>query len=399
MKSISATRRTSKSNHFIHFGCWNRGGCDLHSEAPNSLTRVMRTLNRSKPDFITVCGDNYYPDKLEDKEKVKDKDKTKDGEKKDKEKKKDKDGDGKKKKVKLVSTEELKSGFNCLPKNIPIYMSYGNHDLETGLVVDGLEENTCKLTTIEMMTATERKNINLSLFQHIWFGNKNLIIMLETSLYDNVEPDKITLLEKCYGVVDSNIHSLDEMHELQMNYVRSLIPDISRAYNIIVIGHHPLAYLKYKKNTVIRETLQGGMFDILKEIKINSQPGASFYYLCADYHQYTEGTVVVNSSASASASAHFNMTIHQYIVGTGGATIDSAVMEEYREHKETDYNVPGDADEYNVSYIMTEDNINNTVLDNGYLVVKRTSDNKIQCKFVNAMNMKSGSKSRRKQQK
>lgn len=381
------TRKSPKTSHFIHFGCWNRGGCDLNANEPNSLTRVMRTLRRSKPEFITICGDNYYPDKVEGEKKDK-KEKEKEKEKDDKKEKKEKKE--KKDKVKLLNTAELQSGFDCLPTNTQIYMSYGNHDLETGLNVDGEteKEKECRLASIEKSIA-QRKNINLHLFQHVWFG-RNLVIMLETSLYDEITSE----LEKCYSVVDPDIDSANKMHEKQMDFVRSLAPDIARAENIIIIGHHPLSYLKYKNEAVKRVTLDDKMFDILQEIHANSNPMSSFYYLCADYHQYTEGTVIVEDHPSRLSGVRGGgMTIHQYIVGTGGAKLDNTDLEEYRNNKET----VNDADEsrYRIRYIMTETNIANTAVDNGYLVVKRTGD-KIQCNFVTAMKTSSNIKSRKK---
>lgn len=44
---------------FIHFGCWNKGGC----LTPNKLSQVMNHLESEYPLFLSVCGDNYYPEK------------------------------------------------------------------------------------------------------------------------------------------------------------------------------------------------------------------------------------------------------------------------------------------------------------------------------------------------
>ena len=53
---------------FIHFGCWNKGGCylDKPSKGWNDLSSVMRNLrevseSHYKPEFVVVAGDNYYP--------------------------------------------------------------------------------------------------------------------------------------------------------------------------------------------------------------------------------------------------------------------------------------------------------------------------------------------------
>lgn len=50
---------------FIHFGCWNQGGCSI--DGTNPLSRVMKKLRdyvkskRNHAQFITIAGDNYYP--------------------------------------------------------------------------------------------------------------------------------------------------------------------------------------------------------------------------------------------------------------------------------------------------------------------------------------------------
>ena len=33
------------SDVIIFFGCWNNGGCDLHSTEPNSLTTMVKGLH------------------------------------------------------------------------------------------------------------------------------------------------------------------------------------------------------------------------------------------------------------------------------------------------------------------------------------------------------------------
>ena len=50
-------------NRFIHFGCWN------NTRAEGCLADVMENLNRyteipgNTPNFISIVGDNYYPEK------------------------------------------------------------------------------------------------------------------------------------------------------------------------------------------------------------------------------------------------------------------------------------------------------------------------------------------------
>jgi hypothetical protein len=66
---------------FIHFGCWNNGFCNKNYNSHTSLnlnsisnfTKVSKKLrnnvNSSRDDlkFIIIAGDNYYPDKVKNK--------------------------------------------------------------------------------------------------------------------------------------------------------------------------------------------------------------------------------------------------------------------------------------------------------------------------------------------
>jgi hypothetical protein len=107
---------------FLHFGCWN------NLNEGNNLNGVMQQLkvfteNSSVPvEFISISGDNYYPDKV--------KIKTPTG----------------KIKQKTIIQERLNSGFDCLPKgDFQYIMSMGNHDLETNLYLDGTVETDCHI--------------------------------------------------------------------------------------------------------------------------------------------------------------------------------------------------------------------------------------------------------------
>ena len=105
----------SHFKRFIHFGCWNNSGCNdsVGTEVQSSdtaLTRVMKqikkniTSSRFQPEFMSIAGDNYYPiSKKDDITKVK---------------------------TKVLDEDDLRSGFECLPKDLKKYLLLGNHDLE-----------------------------------------------------------------------------------------------------------------------------------------------------------------------------------------------------------------------------------------------------------------------------
>ncbi len=88
-------------SNFIHFGCWN----NLNKGCLEKVMQLLKNRLKHKPkiDFLTIAGDNYYP-------------------------KKEKVGN---KKNKIIIPSLLEEGFAHLPKEIPIYMILGNHDLET----------------------------------------------------------------------------------------------------------------------------------------------------------------------------------------------------------------------------------------------------------------------------
>jgi hypothetical protein len=53
---------------FIHFGCWNNGFCDIET-GTNGISMTMRKLTKyldlnKDINFLTIAGDNYYPDKI-----------------------------------------------------------------------------------------------------------------------------------------------------------------------------------------------------------------------------------------------------------------------------------------------------------------------------------------------
>lgn len=106
---------------FIHFGCWNKDKCDMTLKN-NGLSQTMSKLNdfvkKNKDiEFITIAGDNYYPDKK---------------------------GKEKEKKEKTMIAENFLSGVNCLPKHILKYVLLGNHEFDK-VKVDGNETDKCYL--------------------------------------------------------------------------------------------------------------------------------------------------------------------------------------------------------------------------------------------------------------
>ena len=137
-------------SNFIHFGCWNNLNKGCLKKVMNLLSERLTTkYGAPKIDFLTIAGDNYYPEKVK---KVK----------------------GEKKK-KIINTTLLAEGFSYLPKEIPIYMVLGNHDLETNtgednFFIDNLETsvpiNTCPVI-YQQIAQTNNTNIEYSFFKEM----------------------------------------------------------------------------------------------------------------------------------------------------------------------------------------------------------------------------------------
>ena len=291
---------------FIQFGCWNQGFCSDVAD-PNPITRVMHTLKEyiaepgNKPDFIVVAGDNYYPLKVETDIL----------------------------KTKYIEPVIMASGFDCLPKDIPIDMILGNHDLETNLK-DNLfiendsvkEKGDCFITTNEIALA-RRNNIALVVNKSRLFGGHTLVLMIDTSMYDDSDvTDMLPCYRKMAGYED--IPDVATLRAKQWEFIAEELGKYpqDRLKNIIIIGHHPITGYKYSekiKDGKTKETFElmngftsfidmlvNGIYAMTKKDKLN------YYYLCADTHLYQEGTVELEGK----------MTIQQYIVGTGGSKLD-----------------------------------------------------------------------------
>ena len=330
---------TEEPTKFIQFGCWNninKDGC---------LEKVMIKLNEYvtnfNPDFIVVTGDNYYPQK--EKKKDKDKDKQKkiaivDGEpvvKEKKEKKATVDGKieppaGEKKKI--IVLNDIEYGFQLLPKNMPIYTILGNHDLERfdedkkNLFVDGpdssrREENRrCEIVTKQIETISALPNISYDFFKSVKLANNTLLLMIDTSIYENITDSNKYL--PCYQkFADLNsvalpirsTETIDTLRAYQLTKIQDAIGEKPFS-NIIMAGHHPIQQLKLKKGEDKIFTDIEDFKVVLKEIyRLTST--SKFYYLCSDLHLYQEGTIHLPVDDSS-------MEIKQYIVGTGGTELD-----------------------------------------------------------------------------
>jgi len=259
----------------------------------------LKDIDKLKIDFLTIAGDNYYPKK----EKVEDK------------------------KKKIIIPELLNQGFEYLPKEIPIYMILGNHDLETNTGENiffinnqdnPVEENECSIIKYEQKSINENENIEYSFFKEIMLENGTLIIMIDTSMY-SVDVEEYLPCYKFFLQETLANYTVEELREYQLSLIIKTITKYNNIKNLILIGHHPIIGLKIKdgKSARINDIIE---FDnVLKEIYSRLMDNVNYFYLCADVHLYQEGNIVIKIDGTQ------KMKIQQYIVGTGGTDLDKCV--------------------------------------------------------------------------
>ena len=294
MKTKKKKYGGNKETNFIHFGCWNQGLCNMIKNN-NPLSNVMKTLNEFvntiNVDFISVAGDNYYPNKIK----------------------------LNKEKIKRIYSEELKSGFDCLPENKEIYMLLGNHDLETNLDsdqniyienTDELESNCYILNKELEYSDTHKPPINF-VFNHYKFVNNTLILMIDSSIYIK-KADKFL---KCYQyLLSNNLHTIDEIMKIQELFILNTINKYKNKFkNLMFIAHHPIIGYQYKdkKSKLIKPFYN--MAKMLTKVYSILGDTVNYYHLCADLHLRQEGIININ-----------DMIINQYVAGTGGTKLDKS---------------------------------------------------------------------------
>lgn len=300
---------------FIHFGCWNKGLCNKYTKQ-NGLSKTMSKLDtyvRNNPvDFIVVAGDNYYPEKTEATELTP--------------------------KVKNMITDNFLSGIDCLPKSVKKYILLGNHEYDS-MNVDGIEiDDKCYL--LKLQKDIFNNEGNSSFFQDVMYERytQTLIIMIDTTIYEMDKDNENQQIQgTCYTEVFNNLeegtqkNTIKDLIAYQKYRVNELIRTNSDITNLIIIGHHPIIYVKSKakkgKPTDKIDDLNG-LCDLFKSFG-NQVVGKKLYYLCADVHNYQTGDIKFNDSPIPK--------IHQYICGTGGAEQDSCGTQQNIELNEISY--------------------------------------------------------------
>lgn len=295
-------------NNFIHLGCWNNVNTKTKEGKIKSLgcvNKVMEKLNsyikENEVSFISIAGDNYYPEKKKIDEKKK----------------------------KIIIPELLFHGFNLLPKSLPIYIILGNHDLETNLKIDNPKlfinsldnpepEKSCSILTNERTIVSQIPNLSYNFFKSEMMGSNTLILMIDSDVYSM---DALNYLP-CYNIfLRGNYTSIEEIQRYQYELIFQSINQYNatgNVKNLIIIGHQPITGIKYK-NGVKQPPLNDIPYfkPILLEI-YKLLGDITYFYLCADLHLYQKGIVKLKEEDKV-------MTIQQYIVGTGGTELDDEI--------------------------------------------------------------------------
>ena len=342
---------------FITFGCWNNRNYKTGEQPMDAvLEKVKGEINNGNPEInrIIVSGDNYYPEKI----------------------KIEKD-----EKIKNVYIKNLKDGIQKLKDaagDTPVSMVMGNHDLETNNSITEFKAESENQEYVKKGNCSilQEEIASKDLIDYLIFGEIETeitdvaLLMIDTTIYAE-EVDENNYLP-CYkewfeknGMTSEEI-TVKKIQDMQSKFVTEKIKDKQK---IILIGHHPFFY-KNKNNILIDNNIAGHLIEILKDKTI--------YYICADRHYYQYATIEIEG-----------ITIHQYIVGTGGAELDS---------------LPNDSTvtDFGVTFSVVEKNQEKDQMkDYGFLKVLLQKDKEPSFEFKNvnsssAVSSSSGGKKSRK---
>lgn len=338
---------------FAHFGCWNKGECPStkdSTEEKNDLRKVIDTLDEDKNiKTLFVAGDNYYaPEFLN----------SPDGtpEKKDK-----------KHKPLLFIKDNFKSGFICLEntQNIQnIHVGMGNHEVLHS------DKDCNVMESINNL----KSDVNYKKLQFHFCHFEKLkhcdVLMIDTTIYEKVKEDKPTQYHCYKHILDEvdldNEVGLEEQRESLKAYQLGKINEYlstNLQRRLIVIGHHPMVGIKSKeqkednqeKKYENKAQRSDELIGVFRDNILPKRPNVT--YLCADVHLYQKGVVTIDMNDN-----NGKHEIHQYIVGTGGTTLDEPPLVD--QIKPTDY---------------THDE---SIRNHGYLKVQVNSDGKVEAEFV-----------------
>lgn len=347
---------------FVHFGCWgnlNKKAKLERNDHPDKnkifpLFHVIEAITNDKDrkniKFVSVAGDNYYPDKLKDKNKGKDKEQD------------NNKGNGeeeKKETLKIINPDNVKTIMTQLSTlylklKANVYLLYGNHEVSDKGILHGEKETSEKRKCLAL---TEQVNyvqtirqfnpqINILNFMetmHVVLNADTIVIMLDTTIYDKKEENKKDHM-KCYkdfqilykqymddvfdGKGNNGKMSNKHLRLIQLMQVVGILSANMNKRNIIFTGHHPILSFKVKDGVDMDFNLNLQLFFRRLNLILNQRlasDSSRIYYLCADTHLYEKSNIQLKPRSGI--DDYLTKTIHitQYIVGTGGTDLDKHV--------------------------------------------------------------------------
>jgi hypothetical protein len=325
--------------NYIAFGCWNKIKDDKDQRQEKIIKYLENEIKKNKfrkLNFLTLLGDNYYPNKV----KVK-------GE-----------------KQKEYNESNLFNGFRFLEEiNLPKIFIHGNHD-----ITDFPDE--CQLVQMGLT------NTGVYTYKPIYPNNvypsklsttdeTTLYFFLDSTIYDKDFKDDTRIEDTCYKHIFPKFSYIRNIKKYQIHYVK-LILDLFSKKNIVFHFHHPILSKKQKKS-IIKTDYNEGLIEFYNSIK-DKLNGKNIYHICADTHFYE------NSYLDFSG-----IKINQYIVGTGGADLDTPLPHNRTPEKERgiNYTIIDTKQNYGFLHIDSssgELQINFIAIPNEYLETK--SENK-----------------------
>ena len=306
---------------FIQFGCWNNLNTKVKEDGKRKqlgcLNNVIDLLNDYlskvvvKPQFLIISGDNYYPEKQKTDEVTTNI---------------------------VIYPDKLREGFEKLQIDLPIYMMLGNHDLEKTPKEEDPTQQECKILNLEM--ENKPANVEYNFFKYVMLKNGTMVLMIDTSIYE-VDSEKYL---QCYNkffelsMSRQSFASIEEIREYQLQQITEAIAR-KELKNIIIVGHHPIKYFKYKKPKEGNEAkiqFRGDIINFFKPVLAHIYglaPAPNYYYLCSDLHLYQKGIIQLQMGADVV------MRIQQYIVGTGGTEMDNPLPDNYTKRVKTEADI------------------------------------------------------------
>ena len=366
------SNRPNNTLRFWQFGCWNNLNTTIKKDkvkALGCLKDVIKLINErsshtdTKPDFLIISGDNYYPNKS-----------------------KPKDENDKTQKKKIIFSEKLRQGIDYLPSTTPIYMILGNHDLETNTegnlyirnpgtpeTLETPENKDCEIIQLELDSLLQKENIEYFFFKVRMLNPETLILMIDTSIYEIDGEANIYL--PCYNKFfqnnklykNENMKPFDDIKKLRNYQLHKIMKAIKTNTNIkylIIVGHHPIYQLKKKKDTIppikYISDIHINFVPVLKNIFEILQDDVKYYYLCSDLHLFQKGKIQIiiktlttkalvqtqrksqtqrrksqtqrrksqTQRKSQTPEEYKIMELQQYIVGTGGTELDDKLVDD-----------------------------------------------------------------------